>query len=388
MVDARSVLLLDDGELDRVQSILEQLDADFVRLRSHEIPSSLTAPRDLLVTSGRRALNSMPRLETPGYAAAEPIWVCLHGQDFLPLRERLRALGVHYLVQGALDQESLRLFLIQLLFRGADRRSCLRLPLGSEVFCGLGSDTYKAKLIDLSPETCRIRSLVDFGPETPVHLMLPAELSGGHELELQGRSIRSAACDGPEGERAHLVVIRFEGLELDVRERLESLVSGEQIGTRLTPLAQLPDAGSEPGPAEPPATGEPDRERRGEPRHEYRRRVLAFGAAGTAEPQVALGRELSVEGVCIEGTSGLEPGSRLTLALHGCARDEPVVVEARVVRDDGERGIALHFEDVTPFQRRGLERLTVGPPTLESLAPDARDDSRVIVSQVVQRNDG
>jgi hypothetical protein len=117
-------------------------------------------PRDLLLTTCRRALE-LPRLESVGNEPAEPVWVCVHNQDFIPLRKRLRSLGVHFLVHSMIDAESLRLLLGQLLHAGADQRGTLRLPFGCQVAYGVGLEHRKAVLADLSADGCRIISAED-----------------------------------------------------------------------------------------------------------------------------------------------------------------------------------------------------------------------------------
>jgi hypothetical protein len=111
--------------------------------------------------------------------------------------------------------------------------------------------------------------------------------------------------------------------------------------------------------------------------------VDAFAALGHEAPDLFFGFDLSVEGVRIEGDSGVSAGSRVKLALYGGRREEPVVVDAVVVREDGACGTALRFESVTPEQRRQLEKLAVGLPALQSLCNEDRDDPRVIVSRVL-----
>ena len=78
----------------------------------------------------------------------------------------------------------------------------------------------------------------------------------------------------------------------------------------------------------------------------------------------------------------MEVGSVVTLALYGGRREEPVVVEATVLRDDGEKGLALVFNSVSDSQRRALEKLSTGLPPLESLRDGARERDSVVVAQV------
>ena len=393
MALAPSVLLLDDGELDRVQRLLERLHADFVRLKGGEIGPTAETPRDLLITSGKRAL-AMPRMDNSAEEPRTPVWVVLHNQDFLPLRQRLRDGGVHFLVHSALSQESLRLFLLQLLYCGAERRRGLRLALGTDVSYRTGADYRKAKLAELSVDMCRIVTAQEVALGTRVEVVLPANLCGGDALAIDGCAIRGVACEPRPGQRSYSTVLRLEPLEDAAAEQIAALVRGEQIGTRLTPLAVMPErkpeapepvaARSAAEPASPEAAEDGDADRRRVPRHEYRRRVDAFAALGHEAPDLFFGFDLSVEGVRIEGDSGVSAGSRVKLALYGGRREEPVVVDAVVVREDGACGTALRFESVTPEQRRQLEKLAVGLPALQSLCNEDRDDPRVIVSRVLR----
>jgi len=403
MDDAVPVLLLDDGELDRVQALLGQLGAEYRRLRGREIGRSVPMPLDLLITSGRRVLaGEMPRLQPGAEGAPAPTWVCLHNQDFLPLRQRLRELGVHFLVQAALDQESLRLFLLQLLHRGADRRRDRRLPLGGELVYRVDAGEGKARLVELSPRACRIQVGEALAPGTRVCVVLPPALAGGEELELAARVRSCGAAETRAGSQVHPLVLEFDAPEPEAAARLEALATGRQIGTRLTPLAEPPErplgvapraapaaavrpgsVGPTPAPdaAEPavPTLGGERPERRAEPRLAWAGRVRAF--TGDRTPHLGLARDLSLEGVYVEGDPQLVAGARVTLALYGGLRGEPIVVEAEVVRDEGSRGAALRFDSLTPDQRHGLEKLASELPPLRALD----DDKRLVVSRATPR---
>ena len=373
MAPGPSVLVLDDGELDRVEPLLAALDADFVRLEGREIGAGLEQPRDLLITSGTRALDMPEMSGVPGDAA--PVWVCLHSQDFLPLRNRLRELGVHFLVQMALDQESLRLFLLQLLHRGAEQRGSLRLPLGGMVAYEAAAGQQKAKLCELAADSCRILGPEQVAPGQALRVFLPSSLCGGVEMELAGTAIRSSGLPAPTGAELHSTVVGFRDLEPAAREQLAAVMSGAQIGTRLTPLAGLPEADREDRESQ-------SIERRRQPRQEYRRRVDAFRSFAGEEPVIAIGVDLSIEGIRIVDRPGIPVGSRLTLALYGGRREEPIMVEAIVVRED-PGGLALRFDSVRPEQRAQLEKLAVGLPALRSL--DGHEDPPLIVSRLVAR---
>jgi hypothetical protein len=57
----------------------------------------------------------------------------------------------------------------------------------------------------------------------------------------------------------------------------------------------------------------------------------------------------------IAATSMVPIGCTLRVALHGDANADPLVVVARALRDDGDDGIALAFDDLTDEQRRHLD---------------------------------
>jgi len=385
MTTPPAVLLLDDGELDRVEAILDDFGADFVRLQRREIGPSVEAPRRLLVTSGTRALKGMPRVVPPdGGDSPPPVWVCLHGQDFLPLRQRLRELGVHFLLQSALDQASLRLLLVQLLFAGEERRGGLRLPLGGEVTWCRDGERGKARLVDLTRETCRIEVTSEIAPGESIRVVFPAALGGGEEFEVWGPVTRCERGPARSGAPTSFLVVQFEEAEGAAVEQLDALVSGERIGARLSPLADLASAEPEPAALEAAVT---DEERRSEQRHPYTREVHAFSSLAQTADELAFGYDLSLEGVLIKGHPGLEEGARFTLALYGGAREEPAVVDATVVRNRGEDGVAFRFDSVSDEQRRMLAKLTTGSPCIESLGRDARDDSRVVVSRLTRAGD-
>jgi hypothetical protein len=381
--DAPSVLVLDDGELERLQQVLEQLGADFVRLTRESIPSEVGSPRDLLITSGRRAM-SMPRVISEPGISPEPFWICIYDQDFRPLRERLRSLGVHFLIRGEVDAASVHLFLLQFLHRGAERRRSRRIPLRCEMELEVGNDRRKVQLLEISGETCRFVTSRDIPADARVILRLPASLTGGEPYDLTGQRIRAAACESALGEPALAVVMGFRDLDAEAREQLHALLAGGQKGTQVTPLAHEPaldvaeegrvsasDAAPEGTSSEPwdPAR---DGERRGHQRRVYDRRVEALRWSTDEGPQVALGKDLSLSGVRVVTSSRPQVGAHVALALYGGPREEPVVVEAEVVRVAGAES-SLRFLEPGRSERRQLEKLVGERPNFESLQADPEE---------------
>ncbi len=380
MRSAPSVLLLDDGELGRVRSALVRLGADFVHLHDRKIGPRAVKPRDLLVTNLRHALD-LPSFESAEGGAADPTWVCMHDRDFHPLRKRMRDLGAHFLVHSGVDAESLRLLFGQLLHRGAERRGTLRLPLACEVTYRAGGESRKAVLADLSIDSCRIVSAQYVPPETSVTLELPPELFGGSRVELPGRSVRCTPYEPRSRAPGFSVVVAFERLEPEASAHLEDLVDGHRLGTPVAPL-ELPLEFVDESEREILLEDEAE-DRRRHPRREYQRRVVALAHNDEQPENVVLGHDLSLEGVRIERRPGHEVGSRTTLALYGRSREEPVVVEAKIVCDHGEGGLGLEFVSLTPEQKQQLEKLIAHLPPLESLQDDRPEGEGLVVSRLM-----
>jgi hypothetical protein len=275
---------------------------------------------------------------------------------------------------------------------------------------------------------CRIFSPSPAEPGATMRIVLPEALGGKEKLEIQGPVLRSVECESRAGQPAFSILVRFDQLEGEARAQVDRLVSGEQIGTRVTPLAERPQrqpepaapepaafepaapepaafepAASEPAAFEPaafePAEPEPAAEveelvTRAEsapvtslqrhPRWAYGRRVDVLDFDDMDASQTALGRDLSLGGVRIASRDELklEVGAVVTLALYSGPREEPLVLEATVLRDDGDDGVGLVFNSVSDSQLRELDRICSMLPPLESLREGGEEPERVVVTQV------
>jgi len=369
--------MLDDGELDRVQELLQRLGLDWTRCLEECPQRPLERPRDLLITSGPRAMR-MPEL----VGDSEPVWLVIYDQDFLPLRDRLRALGVHYLVSGELKARGFELFLQQLLHGGDERRARRRVPLRAEIEIEVGFERRKAALLELSDESCVFLTETQVPAERRVIVRLPEVLTGREPFELEGRVARAAGQPSMAGLGGVTTVLRFAELDADGLGRIHDLLGGYAPGTQVTPLLPEPGAveesawegdalvhGTDYDPMGPPSEIE---ERRTEPRSLIEARVDAIRWPGGPSPKAALGRDLSLRGVRI-GVSPLpRVGSSISLAIYtGAAREEPLLVEGRVLWAEGEEA-GLSFSSLTPDQTQRLGRFLEARPAVEHLeAPGA-----------------
>jgi hypothetical protein len=378
MSKAPAVLVLDEAdELARIQTLVTRLGVDCVRWSggSDDAPPQ---PRELLVTTGAKALD-MPAPEESSADIDGPVWLCVHGEDFFPLRDRLRERGVHYLVQMTTGDEALRLLLQQILYRGVNRRSAKRLPMDCPVDIEIrGVEKTSAKLLELSIEGCRFECGRVLEEGTPLSVVIPSSL-GGLELEIFGEVIRSESQRGGRD----VVVMQMGDLESEVREQLEAIIRGDRIGTRVTPLAAVPER-------EPDAyvdgTGIPDwdeiareADRRRHPRRPYSHPVETAPGRDIAESHSAMGVELSIEGMRIVGFPGIVVGSEVRVALHSNVGAEPITLEAVVLRDDGD-SLALQFLSVTPELREQIEALMDEKPSVEDL--QFGPSERIVMSEL------
>lgn len=387
-----AVVLLDDGELDRFASVLRRLGVEFQHLRGRQIGHIVEKPTDLLITSLNRAVK-LPEFEVCGGVDLEPIRICVHQQDFLPLRERLRKLGIHFLIHSQIDLETLRLLFLQLLHQGAEQRGARRVPFGCELaFWGDGTH-HAALLAELALDSCRLVTNDEVRVGTQVVIHLPRALSQHGSIELRGTTLRCTPCELSQDVNGFNVAVEFNHDGRDTQAALEEILSGRHLGTRVTPLTPMPapakrdgadfEAAAALGEELPEDLPEIRLDRRRDERRRYNRRVAALGAMSEEAPQVVLGRDLSLSGLRIAQHQGLGVGSGLALAIYGREGTAPLIVEAEVVNDEGEAGLGLRFLRVTREIRQRLQEVMDELPELESLDNDATHPDRVFVSKIL-----
>jgi hypothetical protein len=308
------------------------------------------------------------------------------------MRQRLKDLGVHYLIHSKLEREVMRLFFLRLLHRGSERRLEVRLPMQCELRYAFGKIRAKGRLEELSQRGCRMVWADEAAIGTPAVVYLPPELARGEALELTG----SVAHCSPEAERSggegFSVIVVFRALELEAQAQIESILTGGDLGTRITPLQSLPQLPFEapilelgPEAELPPSEGASPQDpgRRAHDRRQYERTLTALQADAS---DALLGRDLSMTGIFVQRNSALSVGARVSIALYPGEREEPMIFEADVIREDQE-GFGLRFVSLSPEQKRGLERMIERLPPLQSLADDAPEGAPLVVSKLVRTDD-
>lgn len=377
-----TVLLVDDGELDRIRLLLEELGGQL----DHWVGDTIDAidrSYDLVVSNPQRA-PALSRVLRPSAEAAKPIWIAVHGPDSPPLRDRLRSLGVDFLIDSEIDSEILRLLLLRALYRGPERRVMPRALVGLRASCETAKDSWPATLIDLGLDGCRLTSAHSVEAGSSLSVSLPARVGAAEDFALCGRVVRVERAGDGNPEQEYCIAVAFEKLDAAAALQLDAIFARDAIGTGLA--RSVDDGGALPHASDEPEIALEKVEQRAQRRAPFRRRITAL--VGEAS-HVMLGRDLSAAGIRVEACRGLPVGAELRLGIYAGQRQEPVFVDAVVARDDGERGLALHFKDVDPVMRERLERITSASPSIEALAPrHAGEDGPVMVSKMFASDPG
>jgi len=348
-----SVLLLDDGELGDVRRLLDELGVDYVHLRGASISDGLEPPRDLLLTTARRA-QTIPRGTT--LEGATPVRVVVANEEAETLRERLRRDGVDFLVRRPVHSEALRLLVLRSLYRGPEKRRGVRVPFGVAVECRIGATRVDALLAELSSGGCRIVVPRTTRPLAPVGagvvVTIPPD-DDDEPLSLYGTVLR-----------AH----DEAGDEIALAVGFGELGAGHEAALARTLLRRAVGH-----------VGSPS-ERREHPRALFDETITALNQEASS---ALVGRDVSLGGMRVDPHPDLKLGDALVLEIYGFADAAPSEVHATVIRDDGPDGLALRFEHVSPALARRLEELVTSLPAIEPLRDGEAAAMGAVVSRIV-----
>lgn len=380
-----AVLLLDDGELDDVQELLQESAIPFARIRGGAIVKGTPPPRDLLIATPRR-IDAVD--DAIGDSLNPPVRVMVVNEDSNALRDQLRRNGFDYLVRRPVHTEALRLMILHCCYKGEERRSETRVAVGFEVSYRTGMLTRRGTLVDLSARGCRLltRQRVDRGKR--IKVMIPEALDASEPLTVMGRVVRVEG-DKEDGEDVFRLGIHFETASDEACELLGHLIEDLARGPatlrpgadRISRPADVAGADSRAG-AEAASDAESDRdERRAARRARYGQTIPAFGNRALS---VLVGRDLSVGGMRVQREAEIEIGDRLHLAIYAEAREEPLLIWGTVDRDDGDEGLFVLFDAVDAETAQCLERLVADLPTIESLHDSEAAAMGTVLSEIVE----
>ncbi|MDJ0786331.1 MAG: PilZ domain-containing protein [Myxococcota bacterium] len=244
--------------------------------------------------------------------------------------------GVDYWVRSPVDSAALLLLIRHLLARPCnERRLAERVALELPVRIRTGLRSRPAWIRELSAGGARVESDLRLRPGSRVEIGLPASGSGSRPCWIGARVLRAVHQGRSQG------ALAFTNLPLAAQERIRTLLRT----ARASEHAQT------------------EAERRRSSRHAYPRRVIA---RGTHAPHVLLGLDLSMEGMRVEPGPDLQVGEELEIAVHVRAGQVPLVLRAKVARDDGPRGLFLRFTSLDDSGRRFLQAMVAELPSLES----------------------
>ncbi|MFI5315463.1 MAG: PilZ domain-containing protein [Myxococcota bacterium] len=385
------VLLLDDGELESVRLLLDEMGAEYVRLQSSDSGSGIPSPARLLVTTARIAHSlRLERTLTP--APNRAIWIAFVTGDSKTQKTLMQKSGFDFLIREPVHPAALRVLLQRALFHGSDTRRAPRVACGHPIRYRTGFWPRPGMLVDLSPRGCRLLIRAPLAEKTAISIQIPRALAGGKSLKLAGHAVRVSRADREGGVAAEFSVgVRFGALNDRTKLRLRDVLAERVIGpaaldvaipftpAESRPAAPVAAAGA-PSPVRPPAE-DPKRQRRVNARAKFRKQVTAVEGG---DSYMILCLDISVGGMRIEAVEGLGVGAKLNLAIQISAREEPVMVEAAVLRDDGENGLALQFDWVSPESKRRIERLLETLPAIEALHAEARRHGTILAQRLAR----
>jgi hypothetical protein len=407
---ATGIVLVDDGELEDVVRVLEAGGLAFDRYRGGQIPERIEAPRELLIVTSRRLEHIAP-VRARGTDPALPLRIVAVADDSPALRRRLRRHGMELLVRLPARRETWRLLIARALYQGDERRTDPRIATEVPIEVERGG----ALLVDLSNRGCRVQTRDALAVGDVVRFTIPASAlpdSNAGPLGLSGRVRRVATLAGSD--RRTCAVVFDADLSRPTRQRLTAVInhwaSSTSMGT-LAPavegpaipacrLPSLPDlmlddetdppvrsggevaielaAGADREDADP---SERAGNRRSGPRGAF---PSLLRATGDDRSLALVGRDLSAGGMRIERHPGLALGDRLRLSLHGPTLARPLSLEAAIVRDDAEQGLALAFLGVSREMAFELEKLVACLPDVESLTDGELGGLGTVLSEIVR----
>ncbi len=95
---------------------------------------------------------------------------------------------------------------------------------------------------------------------------------------------------------------------------------------------------------------------------------------------------VSIGGMRVQPNETLVPGDEVKVAVHVRTRSEPLVVDARVTRDDGKSGLVLEFFNLSGDNEAYLRKMVNLLPIMGVKADvDGESPSGLIVSEIVER---
>jgi hypothetical protein len=365
-----------------VRALLCQLGIEFDECRGRPGWERRESCWELVVATPLRALELYTLGDEP-----EPPRIAIVERESRTLMSMLRRSGVEYVVRRPVHPLALRLLLLHRLYRGPERRRRGRVSIGGRVRFRKGLRRRSAVMAELSTQGCRLLSTHAAPAGSNLLVSIPGDLCDGKTLQLRGRVVRTGPASGEES-GTQAIAVAFEPMDRSQARRLQQTMARHGVGPAVLRGREerAADGIREPM-GEEPLPESRSEDRRIEPRREYHSTVIALGEQAA---RVLLGRDLSMGGMRVDPHPALSLGDDLQIALHVGPGTEPLVVRARVERDDGEEGLVLQFRDLSAGAAEYLGKIVDFLPILKPGQEDPvseRDvpaEGGIIVSEILE----
>jgi len=237
------VLLIDDGELDDVREILDEIGVPYEHLRGGAVPSEVEPPSQLFIATSRRALLA------ESWTGSVPYRVGVVTEDSNTLRSMLKRIGFDLLIRRPVHPYALRLIVLKAIYSGEERRRERRLPIGCTITFRSGLRRQSALLADLSARGCRILSDAPHSVGAKLNLQLPKTL-GHRAFALKSRVVR--CNDHPDEDGRYSVGLAFETMKAAEAGELRAVLRGRRDGPMVLDRAH-PSGSAATAPSDQPA---------------------------------------------------------------------------------------------------------------------------------------
>ncbi len=380
-------LIIDGGELEDAYQLLTELGVETLRLDPCVNPDLHQWPSRILIAGVERAEALSEAASNPGCTA-----IGFTADASGDLGATAREAGFDYLVRRPVHPEALRLLIERAVYYGRERRDLPRLPAGCDVMWLAGLRAGHGTLVEISHGGCRILTKRKLPLGTGLKIRLPRSRVGGFGLMLQGRVVRTRKPRA--GIERVVMAVAFTGLDVPARIRLDALlgelergpavhVPGEwqQDADATVPLSSREVAAA--APRTPRVRPQPDAStlHRTSPRAGIRREVISLDGKNGSVQHVLVGRDLSSSGMRVEPHPALSVGDSVRLAVYGRFSRDALVIDAEVVRDDGDHGLGLCFVNVDEDLGRHLDDLVADALSIEALR--TAEQEGVLITQIL-----
>jgi len=370
-------LLVHDGELDDLREVLEGIGTPFVERRGALSADERNTEWSVILSTPNRMLS----LRVPG----TPVRIVVTDQDSKTLRNSLHRADTKIMVRRPVHPTALRGLILHALYRGPEKRQNQRVAVGAPVRLRAGLRQLPGILADVSIGGCGLIAAQPLSPGKSFSLSIPGEVAPGKAYSLKARVLSSGQVEsGRAGTYAIHAVFdptpsqrKLKLLKetiLAYRSGPATLPKGERANSSVLRGVAARGLGT-PAPATSSAS-----ERREDPRLEIEQRVVALDEE---VDRMLMGKDISIGGMRVSPSPHLTRGGNVKLALH-LNGGSPLVLAARVHRDDGERGVVLRFHQLSAEASSTLMNVMESMPVV---APGASgSDAGYVVSELLEVN--